>query len=161
MNTVNTGKGSIIFSIRPFNPVGVSLIHNIVFEPSSKSFIINKKYELIFNRSPLKVYCSSFVNDDAVTGLDKNQPVNSSSCEYGLANAVAVFDINGDGSDTVCRCKLEKADVNKTSYSPDDAVKNWDNILSEGISVRTPDEKLNALFKFSLSTLIMLVDFIV
>lgn len=111
-----------------------------------------------FSRAPSYVYCSDFIEGDAVLGLTKKESKYIAECKYGMASAVAVFDVNNDDNTVEVICNLANNDIEKNNLTMQDIANKWESRLSGGMKLLLPDEKLNGLFKFSLSTLIMLVD---
>lgn len=149
---------SVIFSIRPYNPEGISLINHIVFNKSKNQFTVNKKDVINFNYAPVKVYCSGYADGDALSGLTENEDVYSSKCEFGLASAVAEFDVGKNNRDLVCSFSLDGIADPKINHQISDAADKWHELLSKGTMLSAPDEKLNSIYKFSLSSLLMFTD---
>ena len=154
----NPDSCAVIYSIRPFNPEGISLINEIRFDPSENVFIVNQKDTVKFGSSPVRVYCSSFVEGDAVRALSKNKQTYSSKCEFGLASAVAVFEAEKNDRGITCAFNLNNSGIQNSVSTPSEVADSWRKKLSHGISLVTPDQKLNSLFGFSVATLLMLYD---
>ena len=163
--SLNVKSCRLIFAIRPFNPEGISLINNIEYLQAERSFRINKKSKINFEANPSLIYCSSFSEGDSaeIFKSRKNGKSHTSVyCKDGLANAVAVFDYNlkpGEKFTVGSRCNLndEAKNIEKAPCEAD-VIRYWDDLQSAGTVISTPDEKINSIFKSSLTTLLMLVD---
>ena len=156
----------VIYSIRPFNPEGISLLKKIEFKKEENCFNIQNtstNHKVYFNSRPDLVHCSNFKEGDAALILHSHkngQQTLSSYCSSGLANSIAVFNIDlipaaSKIIEAIIPLKEDKdiqhADVNQVkSY--------WNNILDEGIQVNTPDSKINSILRSSISTLLMFTD---
>ena len=109
VNVINrTGQISdalVCIAIRPFNPEGVAPIHSIEFK-HKRQIYVDKCLGLVIAEEPQRVYCSNSQRGDTVNILRKQvkegywKKVNeadfkySSSCQYGLVNAIVVYELN-------------------------------------------------------------------
>ncbi|MDR3627683.1 MAG: hypothetical protein P4L45_12650, partial [Ignavibacteriaceae bacterium] len=122
----NEKDTSIIFSIRPFNPEGISIINNIEFDDSTNSFTINRRDRIVFNAKPDFIYCSTFEESDSARSLTKTDSKFISACEYGMASAIAVFKCSDKTKSVQCSYNpsLNKSQPEYHSYS--ESVKLWE-----------------------------------
>jgi hypothetical protein len=155
----------VIFSIRPFNPEGISLIYSISFNHDANTFIINNKEQVAFNKTPSFVYCSTFEEGDSFHALTKSEQKFSARCEYGMASAVAVFKCSEEENPVLSKCSLTETNKFTDSAlqesmfpSSSGSLEYWNNLLKKGTVLESPEEKINSLFKFSAATLLMLLD---
>ncbi|MGD1008298.1 MAG: hypothetical protein ABR980_13835 [Ignavibacteriaceae bacterium] len=158
INTEIDNGAAIIFSIRPFNPEGVSIINNIVFDSPANSFLINNKDYVVFNKKPSFVYCSTFEESDSYHALAKEKSKFASSCEYGMASAVAVFKCSERENSVLCTYNLNSTKIPFEFHSSSETESYWDDLLQKCVKIDTPDDKINSLFNFSAATLLMLLD---
>ncbi len=145
---------SLIIAIRPFNPEGISLLNTIEFKDDF--FLIDKEI-IEFDKHPDFIYCSNFECGDSsniLEDLENHEPVYSTYCKTGLANAVAVFNFK-DNLALNISCILEKDNSNSTFPEPEEY---WLNLLKQGTEIITPDEKLNSILKSSISTVLLFCD---
>jgi hypothetical protein len=161
----------LIFSLRPFNPEGVSLINKISFDSESDCFTINEKEQFYFDKRPDIVHCSNFEKGEAfeiLSGKENGKSNLITDCPFGIANAIAVFDIQLNFNESfevqsyiplLHRGVLNKdKPPNKININYDLSIEYWNKILTKGTAISTPDEKLNSVLKNSLTTLLMLTD---
>ncbi len=164
-NTAGAKKFRIVFAVRPFNPEGISLINFIDYLPGERVFLINKKSKIAFNAAPSLVYCSSFKDGDSAeifTSRRNGRTGTSVNCKDGMASSVAVFDNElkaGESFTVECMCNLSgyySAQLN--TVNEDEVIRYWENLLSKGTAISTPDDKINSAVKSALTTLLLLVD---
>ncbi len=155
-------KCRLVFALRPFNPEGISLTHDIVFNKAAKGFNVSNKYELKFNIDPDIVSCASYIDGDISNNI--NDLINNYSvhCETGMANAAAAFD---RAIDADCSIEIEShveltntPSIKSSSLKEEDALNFWDDVLSRGAMIKTPDEKINSVIKSSVSSLLLFSD---
>ena len=162
----NSGKSislKIIFSIRPFNPEGIALLNSIEFDEKDNRFIIEQSQYVYFDFKPELIYCSNFKDGDAesiLTSKNNGKQRLSSCCSAGLVSAVAVYQINlTPGVLETLEAFVPLKENEKHHPVEISKVKNyWDNISNSGITIKTPDAKLNSLLKSSITSLLMLTD---
>ena len=167
-NNLEAKNCRLIFSLRPFNPEGVSLVNKISFEHSSNCFIVNDKERFYLDKKPSIVHCSNFEEGEAIEILFRKENGKgnlTTECKFRIANAVAVFDTQlrqNELFEIQSQCYLiERENSNplkKESISPTLTIEYWMTILTKGTTILTSDEKLNSVLKNSLTTLIMLTD---
>jgi hypothetical protein len=154
----------VAFAIRPFNPEGVALIHELRFDDGDRAFRVGSSECVSFSRTPQEVHCRSFREGDAAESFRaaRGTEKRSANCEIGLANGYAAFllDVGPESAEEVSAFMklsntLESADIRPT---PGQAIERWEDILTTGVVLKTPDPDLDALFRASLATLIMLLD---
>lgn len=157
-------------ALRPFNPDGVSLVHDIEYLKQERSLVVNKRTKLRFDFEPTLIHCSTFERGDCGNILDgeKQKPDwVSAHCDIGLANAVVGLHVSlapqGEQAfETKCSL-LERTDDGQdpaTVVNPSDRdpIRTWNEIVATGATVTTPDDQINSLFNASLATLLLLVD---
>jgi len=153
----------IIFSVRPFNPEGISLLKDIQYIEEENCFLLENTNKVYFNSKPNLVHCSTYKEGDVGTILTKDKKISRksySSCEQKLASAIACFDFELKESESgIVEASIPLVKNGKISNSnKSDIISYWENILTEGTAINTPDEKLNSILRASLSTLVMLTD---
>ncbi len=153
----------IIFSVRPFNPEGISLLKDIQFIEDENSFLVENSNKIYFNSVPNLIYCSTYKEGDAGAILTKDKDISGklcSSCDQKLASAIACFDFELNESESgLIEASIPLLGNEKIpNWNKSDIISYWENILSEGAEINTPDEKVNSILRASLSTLVMLTD---
>ncbi len=155
----------VAISVRPFNPEGISLIHDLQFNPSSCTFCVNDDAPLHLLQTPNFVSCSSYEDGDCAESFGESCDGRSKDkvhCSIGLASGFAGYRLELDGNQSAtlsCRVDLVpgKEKIQATS-SVKQAVAAWTALLDHGTMIVTPDPLINAMVKASLSSLLMLTD---
>jgi hypothetical protein len=152
-------------AIRPFNPEGVSLIHDLEYWKDRRAFIINNDKQCILSAIPDHVYFSNSDEGDSSTyfgNITYNENRTGINCHKGLANGFAAYDLDLEpGKSCVLECFCPLQNEYPVSTEPHDLgkIKNyWNGLLSEGTTILTPDSRINNLLPASLATLILLTD---
>ena len=156
----------IIFSIRPFNPEGISPLNKIEFNQKEICFNIHNSWgtnNIFFNKKPDYINCSNFKDGDSASFLFSKQNGKqnfSSICNTGLASSVASFPISltPSGSESIEASIPLKGNINNLSADISKVKLYWDNHINNGTRIKTPDAKLNSLLQSSVSSLLMLTD---
>ncbi len=149
-------------ALRPFNPEGVSLLHEITFDPGSSTFIINGGEQLRLPSRPDFVCCSNYQEGDSArcfASSASHPQQQEASCPAGLASAVAAYVLHLDAKEEQTMvASVPLGSGRGTIKDPVEVVEEWRRLLATGTAIRTPDEKLNSMLTASLSTLLLLVD---
>lgn len=155
----------LIIAVRPFNFEGVSPIESLFYNENQNSLIINKTHIIYFDKTPENVILSNLEKGDCANLLSKSSnhdKSNISKCEFGFANALAIFKINNiidENKKISLHINLNNKQVAQTSTSSIESVKNyWNNILIKASSFNLPDEKLCSLVKSSLISCLQFID---
>ena len=156
---------TVAFAIRPFNPEGISLIHDIEFNEQQACFHINNETSLYFSKPPGFVDCSTFENGDSSARWSHVAPgysTRASHCTVGMANGLAGYVLQldpGQSASLDCSVNLTPGRNEKPFVATRDAVRSqWAELLAQGTSISTPDLHVNAALKACLSSVLMLTD---
>ena len=162
-NTSGTPReAELAFAVRPFNPEGVSLIHDIAWDPARRSMIINGTESIRFLQTPDRVTFSTLAGGDSASnfrtaGALPGKP--SARCDRGLANGFAANAMELGPSETrLFRLEVELEPDAGRRLAAEDVVNLWKGLLDGGTVVRTPERNLDLLLSTSLATLLMLAD---
>jgi hypothetical protein len=155
----------IIVAIRPFNPEGVSIIEKISFNSDKKYFIINDSEKVYLSDQPNKIVLSNLKNGDTANLLlNQNSPfyADEIECDNGFANGLAVYNCALEPfkkKDIKAFVRLDKKQFDLiTLKSKTKIAEEWNYLLSEGITLNIPDEKITSLIKASICTSIQFCD---
>jgi hypothetical protein len=156
----------LAFAIRPFNPEGVGLLHDLAWDQDEQSVIIEHNARVHFDHRPDRVGCGSFATGDASRSFGnplREDLAATVHCPSGLANGFAEFRVAlapGERREILCRGMLQarRAERVPSGSGVEAAVRLWRTALDAGARLRTPDIRLNEICRASLATLLMLVD---
>ncbi len=155
----------LCFAVRPFNPEGVSLIHDLKFSPSEGAWIINGTDRLLLTEAPDVVQCSCYDDGDTAfqfASTDSPQVKHIVHCATGLASGIAVFHAElppGAARTFTWRCPLlPGARPGPLPEGKEHALAVWKERVKAGMAIRTPEPELNGLVRSSRALLLMLCD---
>lgn len=93
MNTA----GWLVISLRPYNPEGISFIHNIEFFKNDLRWRVNKKYDVFLNLPPDKHIASDYHQGDVSLRLKSiYKDIDKVICNVGMATAAAMYKLEPD-----------------------------------------------------------------
>lgn len=153
------------FALRPFNPEGISLVHTLRYDLQKNCFIINDKEKLALLLQPDIIHCSDFLKGDCarlLPSLPKPVPSTMVTCANGMANAFAGFLLSvaaGATQSIQCTIPLQSSGAECAPISSISSVQDeWNGLLSRGLKISTPDDRINALLKASIASVLLLHD---
>ncbi|MBD3191938.1 MAG: hypothetical protein GF308_14920 [Candidatus Heimdallarchaeota archaeon] len=155
-------SAELIFSIRPFNQEGVSLIHSIAYRPQDQSVVINKELAVQFSIPPERIASANyhFFKDSATIlstralkyDSDKETVIN---CPVGLANMTFVFPSDAEKIEAHFR-------TSKKPFTPppvlEKVTSSWKEKINRGVQFNAGDSEVNRLYLASLTNLLLLAD---
>ncbi|MBI5651465.1 MAG: hypothetical protein HZC40_13635 [Chloroflexi bacterium] len=162
-----THHASLYLAFRPFNPEGVSLIHDIEFRDCA--FIVNRALGALIS-PPDAIACSNFANGDVAFTRANNQ--SRAYCDAGLSTALATFHLDLAPGETksftaqMPMTRIEIDDEKITNYQLPitnselraQTITHWRAKLAQGMTIRVPDEKLQNAFDANKAFLLLLHD---
>src|SRR5262245_15412304 len=90
----NRGRKScsakLYFSIRPYNPEGISLIRSLEFE-EDHVWRVNGQAAVVLMQTPERIYCSNLQKGDVSFFADKSQSCERVTCEFGMATGLSEY----------------------------------------------------------------------
>ncbi|MDA1353091.1 MAG: hypothetical protein O3A01_01310 [bacterium] len=176
-NSDKTLKFSLIFAIRPYNPLGVSPIEEITFL-TSNTFIVNNQIGLQLDTAPDNVICLNHNDGDITQNYGKWEMIFNAKCPKSMATAYAEYRLTlkpGESQSLVTRSPIaakskllrlfqstlepnQKKALSKRierlsqhSYEEEMAsnATQWKSTLESLSSIEVPDEQLNSQYKNS------------
>jgi hypothetical protein len=157
--------GALAIAVRPFNPEGVALTHDLRYDPRANRIVIDESESLYLSKPPAGVLCSNRAGGDTavIFGRGGNGEGNARAhCTSGLANAHALFPFilqPGEEFSVTARVPLDgSADLSGLPRAVGSVRDKWNRLLATGVQVETPDTHLNSLLRASVATVLQLTD---
>ncbi len=145
------GGGMLVLSVRPVNPEGISLVHEIRHEPAQALLRIDGA-EVRLSRPPQRVWMSEYHHGDVFRFLGSGAPRDRVSCQVGLATAAAAFAIPaGEACEVVALVPMPPAH----RHSSGNSSTTWENALSGVCALDVPDDRYRFLFDAAVRTLVL------
>ncbi len=86
----------LVLALRPYNPEGVSFIHQIELLPGRTGWKIDKRHDIYFDTVPDAHAFSHYRIGDVHHLLPTDDPVTKVRCDVGMATAAALFALEPD-----------------------------------------------------------------
>jgi hypothetical protein len=168
MTLRNTGgssrSGAVAIAVRPFNPEGVALTHDIRFEEHARRFVIGDDEYVYLSEPPAVISFGTRESGDSSWAFShgSNGVLREGHCPLGLASSHAAYPYTlqpGEERTLTARVPL-MAGADGVDQSPDagEVLEEWERVLGEGMRVTTPDALVNSLLRASLATVLQLTD---
>lgn len=148
----------LVVSVRPYNPEGISFIHQIKYEQSNKNWIVNKKHNVLLSESPEKHIVSDYRSGDVALKLlsceDEQKKV---SCKVGMATAAAMYKIEPDEKREIqIAIPLDTGKADDTgSERPGPSIRNWKQTPGEYCRINMPDKNFNYLYEAAIRSVVL------
>lgn len=154
-NAEATCPGWLVFSVRPFNPEGVSFISSIRRQ-GPRSLTVDGKACIEFTRDIDLHAASRYHKGDVFLALPDATPCDAIHCDVGLASSAAMFRLDASHrADVTARVDLV-GDTASEPLKPEGPTLSWPH-ATEGLSrLSIPDAHLQNLYDAAVRSLILL-----
>lgn len=146
-------EGWLVISVRPFNPEGISFIHNICLIEDKCGLKINHQHNIYFNCRPDLIAFSNYNSGDVYNHLFAESDTKKIKCDVGMASAAAIFELKPN---------IMRAIVTDIPYEPENKhlfklqnITGWDCALADSCKLEIPDEKFKFLYDCAVRTVIL------
>ncbi|MCL6582965.1 MAG: hypothetical protein K6U11_04930 [bacterium] len=148
--------GWLVIALRPYNPEGISLIHQLALTSDRRNWIINKKPCLSFDTPVERHVVSSYRMGDVYLSLPAGGERGAMECDVGLITAAALFQLQPSEQRTVVvEVNLVEDKESSPLFSADAPRKSWSDSLKGLCRLDLPDQQFQFLFEAALRTLIL------
>lgn len=151
-------KARLVISLRPYNPEGVSFIHNIALHEEAFGWKVNHKDCIYFDKHPDKYLFSDYSQGDVYSCLLLGKNDKEISCKVGMASAGAVYVLEeGQDQEVIISVPLTKEGLNKESYQDNAATAQaaWKESLQGVCALQIPDEHFKFLYEAAIRTMVL------
>jgi hypothetical protein len=147
-------KGYLAVSLRPYNPEGVSFIHEVSSIPSG--WEVNGKDKVFFETRYDRQVFSNYRKGDVAGGLFGPEEPKKAKCDVGLCTAAALFEIEpGAEKDITVAIPLNK-NKKQIKRAHRIAREKWFDVVDPVTKLEVPDKKFKYLYDASIRNLILL-----
>jgi hypothetical protein len=152
--------GLLVVSLRPYNPEGVSFIHDISLFHAGDGWRVNKKWGVVFNCKPDHHRFSEYKHGDVYHWIDSKTPDlrRSVHCEVGMATAMAAYNISpGQKKQVMIQIPLEKGKTFDKKVFPVSAdIKGiWKQSIKGICEAEIPWGRFEELYRTAIHTLVL------
>jgi hypothetical protein len=143
----------LVVSLRPYNPEGVSFVHELSLGRDRRWWQVNGSECVEFDRPPERHATSEYSDGDVLLGLLDRGETSTVRCRAGLASAAALFPLGGDGVELTV--PLEE-DEESRPVLPAGSVTGWDRALEASAELEVPDPRFRFLYESAVHSLVLL-----
>lgn len=143
--------GWLAVVLRPYNPEGVSVIHEVTY--SDSAWTVDRTERVEFPRPPDRLGFSEYRDGDVYARLPEPDTALSVRCGVGLATAAALFRLEpGREREISAHVPLDERDEAppRGGRGP-----SWEAALASACALQVPDERMRFLFDAALRTLVL------
>ncbi|MFC1510330.1 hypothetical protein ACFL49_01595 [Candidatus Omnitrophota bacterium] len=141
----------LIVALRPYNPEGISFIHDVELLENKEGWKVNNKCSVVFNTPPDNYIFSNYQHGDVYRNLNALDKKSKTTCKVGMATAAAQFKLNPQEEREITvqiPLKKEKTANHCSKIS-------WKESLQKQCVLDIPDQKFQFLYDAALRTLIL------
>lgn len=147
----------LAISLRPYNPEGVSFIHEIEMLDKRRGWKVDKKNFIYFDIPADQYEFSYYRHGDVYSRLPSREDKNSVHCDVGMATAAALFRIHQDTPlkvTTVVPLNHTKERKESVSFALSEEMR-WKEVFQDKCRLNVPDEKIQFLYDAALRSLVL------
>ena len=150
-----SGKpGWLAVSLRPWNPEGISFVHEVELQEEAAAWGIDGKTLVQFPRPVQRHLAASYSEGDVLVDDIEDSEREQAECDAGLTTAAALWPIDGGSQTVSVEVPLEN-DRESRPLLPQGRVQPWDEALAGRADLDIPDEQLSFLYESAIRTLIL------
>jgi hypothetical protein len=156
LNAYSDLGGWLVVALRPYNPEGISFIHQLELTADRSAWIINGQQSVRFNTSADRHHISNYHDGDVAVLLQDLSKADDQleqikrQCDVGMVTAAAMFRLHPHQSRELI--------VNIPLTNGDNSLNNdisWDNVLTGSCQLSVSDKKVQFLYDAAIRTLIL------
>ncbi len=146
----------LVVSARPYNPEGVSFIHDIQETANGQGWRVNRRHGVYFSERPSKHVFSSYGRGDVFARLWSQETEDRVSCAVGMATAAACFPLPALGIKTVeVSIPWQPTKSSVCRQGRPIAVRSWTGVMEGLCELRVPDAHMKFLYDAALRSLVL------
>ncbi|NQU43049.1 hypothetical protein HQ520_07175 [bacterium] len=159
LSATSERPASLVVSLRPYNPEGVSFLHHVELSRDRMNWAIEGEERIRFSDPVEKHTASDYRTGDVFLRLQNFEERNAIICDVGMSTAAAIFELRpGVAREIVVGVPLpeeenEKADLQHPAVVPDD--QGWNHALQTACRIQIPDPQMQFLYDAALRSLIL------
>jgi hypothetical protein len=148
--------GSLVVSLRPMNPEGVSFIHRIHADLNKSAWRVDETGLVIFSPVWEAHRVSTYAEGDVYDGLIMRDEDTVAECDVGMATAAAVFPLSPNTQRRVdLKIDLTGDPETKTPFPSAEFRSGWKKALEKTCRLSIPDERIQFLYDAAVRAIIL------
>ena len=156
----------LVISLRPYNPEGISFIHDIGLLDNYKGWEVNNKYAIYWDTKPDQHAFSYYRHGDVFSQLPREDDLTNIKCKVGMATAAAQYILEADqNKKIVLRVPLKSSQILSKILFKDErkdppldrktTSEKWKESLDGICRIEVPDKQFKFLYDAAIRTLIL------
>ena len=150
--------GWLAVVLRPYNPEGVSFIHDVQMHNDGQGWLVNRTEEVLFDAVAERMAFSDYRTGDVAMRLPQvaSDRQESMRCEVGMATAAALFELEPNRPRTLAvKVPLPEAHEPKVASVKPGSLQAWPLVLEGVCALQVPDAWVQTLYETALRTLVL------
>ena len=143
--------GWLVLALRPYNPEGISFIHEVALSPTRTAWTIDKDRTVEFSAPADRHHVSDYRAGDVYIHLQDLDDQHRGKCDVGMVTAAAMFRLESGTPRTV----VTSTNLAEERQQPGAAVVHWPDALAGHCQLDIPDERVQVLYDTALRTLVL------
>lgn len=140
-----------IVALRPYNPEGISFIHQAMLSPERTRWTIDGEHTVEFNVAAERHHLSDYRSGDVYIHLNELDDEFRGTCDVGMVTAAAMFKLEPDKPrEILCSVPLEGEKKNQPA-----PIISWEQSLKDHCKLQVPDQSFQSLYDAALQTLVL------
>ncbi len=145
-----------VLSIRPYNPEGISFIHDISAQASLQGWTVNKEHRVTVEPAFERHTMSHYRLGDVYHDILKKQRRDAVRCEVGMASAAGLYALQPDTEREIeVAIPLKKKRSARPRAAESIKFSGWHEALEGHCTLQGPDAQYQFLYESSIRTLIL------
>ncbi|MBL28885.1 MAG: hypothetical protein CMM50_15185 [Rhodospirillaceae bacterium] len=140
--------GWIIVSLRPYNPEGISFIHDVALAADRSGWTVNGNREVRFGETAARHHVSTYHGGDVFIHLRERTDQREGVCDVGMATAAAMFPVTAGA---VHRVTVDVPLGSGAGPAPG----GWPAAIDGCAELSVPDRRWQELYDIALRTLVL------
>ncbi len=151
--------GALVVTLRPYNPEGVSFIHEAALSQDRSFWLVDDDRQVLFSTPVDHSLFSNYRRGDVFSTLFSETEQIEMQCDVGMLTAAALFDLTpGQTKSVEVNILLEEENESRHSHpalSSDSEKPAWDEALSDHCALQIPDQKVRFLYDAALRSMVL------
>ena len=143
-------SGSLVISLRPANPEGISFINKVRLSEQRDAWTIDGKQAVFFSRPAERHHVSNYREGDVRIHLQDKEDQCEGQCDVGMVTAAALFRVEA-GEESELRLRVPLQDESAPVIRSD----GWAAALHGHARLECPDENWQFLYDAALNSLVL------
>lgn len=143
--------GWLVLALRPYNPEGISFIHEVMLSPDRSAWNIEGRRAVEFDAPAERHHVSDYRAGDVHIHLQDLEDQKRGACELGMTTAAALFRLE-PGQPRTIQVSMPLEAAHMTAQTPEVS---WEKNLHGHCQLRIPDAHFQFLYDAAVRTLIL------